>query len=97
MGKLHSDQWATLQGHYRKKGKQMEEINGNIFEVLKGCIDEFCKECCAGPMIYDDDLKGLQRWCDEKCPFLRQFQMIKGEETDDSNIHGRNGKEIKTR
>lgn len=65
-----------------QKGKQMEEIKGNIFEVLKGCIDQFCKECCAGPMIYDDDLKSLQRWCDEKCPFLRQFQMIKGEEND---------------
>ena len=76
-----------------QKGKQMKEINGNFFEVFKGCIDEFCKECCAGPMIYDDDLKALQRWCDEKCPFLRQFQMIKGGETDDSNIHGRYGKE----
>ena len=69
---------------------------GNIFELLGKRIEEFCKTRCAGPMIYKEPEemdKLFEFFCDD-CPFIREYKLIttKGEE-DDSNIHGRNGKE----
>lgn len=74
---------------------------GNIFELMGKRIEEFCKTRCAGPMIYkekDEMGKLFEFFCND-CPFIRQYTLHKVEkgEKDDSNIHGRNGGETKTR
>lgn len=69
----------------------MKEIRANIIECMKECVETFCNECCAGPMIYDD-MASLSRWCNEKCPFLKMFSVEKGENDENTTFYNK-GKE----